>query len=70
MAAVLSSTGIRDYGNQMTHRQDTFGTSIVSSLAGVWVNIGIIRMGSDQHQHHQDVFEVISRTGQLVAKPS
>jgi hypothetical protein len=39
MAAVLSSTGIRDYGNRTIRRQDTFGTSTESSLAGVWVNI-------------------------------
>ena len=39
MAAVLSSTGIRDYGNRTIHRQDTFGTSTESSLVGVWVSI-------------------------------
>jgi hypothetical protein len=39
MAAVMSSTGIRDYGNRTIRRQDTFGTSTESSLAGVWVNI-------------------------------
>jgi len=37
MAAVMSSTGIRDYGNRTTRRQDTFGTSTESSLAGVCV---------------------------------
>jgi hypothetical protein len=35
MAAVLSSMGIRDYGNRMTHRQHTFGTSTEGSLARV-----------------------------------
>ena len=39
MAAVLSSTGIQDYGNRTTHRQDTFGTIRESSLAGLWANI-------------------------------
>jgi len=39
MAAVLSPTGIRDYGNRTIRRQDTFGTSTDSSLARVWVNI-------------------------------
>jgi hypothetical protein len=39
MAAVMSSTGIRDYGNRTTRRQDTFGTSTESSLAGVWYTI-------------------------------
>jgi hypothetical protein len=38
MAAVMSSTSIRDYGNRMIRRQDTF-ESPESSLAGVWVNI-------------------------------
>jgi len=40
MAAVLSSTGIRDYGNRTTRRQDTFGTSTESSLAGVQDEFG------------------------------
>jgi len=39
MATVMSSTGIRDYGNRTIRRQDTFGTSTESSLAGVWVSI-------------------------------
>jgi hypothetical protein len=39
MAAVFSSTGIRDYGIRTINRQDTFGASTESSLAGVWVNI-------------------------------
>jgi hypothetical protein len=39
MAAVMSSTGIRDYGNRTTCRQDTFGTSTESSLAEGWVSI-------------------------------
>jgi len=39
MATVMSSTGIRDNGNRTIRRQDTFGTSTESSLAGVWVSI-------------------------------
>jgi len=39
MAAVLSSTGICEYGNRTTHHQDTFGTSTESSSAGGWVCI-------------------------------
>jgi len=39
MAALFSFTGIRDYSNRTIRRQDTFGTSTESSLAGVWVNI-------------------------------
>jgi Na+/proline symporter len=35
MATLMSSTGIRDYRNRTIHRQDTFGTSTESSLAGV-----------------------------------
>jgi hypothetical protein len=38
MAAVMSSTSIRDYSNRMIRRQDTF-ESTESSVAGVWVNI-------------------------------
>jgi hypothetical protein len=38
IAAVMSSTGIRDYYDRTIRRQDTFG-STESSLAGVWVNI-------------------------------
>jgi len=63
-ATVLSSIGIRDHLNQTICQQDTFWTSTESSLAGVRVNIGIIRMSSDKHpqrnlgqyQHHQDEF--------------
>jgi hypothetical protein len=39
MAEVLSSTGIRDYGNRTACRPDTFGPRTESSLAGVWINI-------------------------------
>jgi hypothetical protein len=39
MAAVMSSTGIRDFGNRTIRRQDKFRTSTESSLAGVWVSI-------------------------------
>jgi len=39
MGAVLSSTGIQDYGNRTTRRQYTFGTTTQSSMAGVWANI-------------------------------
>jgi hypothetical protein len=35
MAAGLSSTGIRDYGNQITPPKDIFRMSTESSLAGV-----------------------------------
>jgi hypothetical protein len=38
IAPVMSSTGIRDYGNRTIRRQDTF-RSTESSLAGVLVNI-------------------------------
>jgi tetrahydromethanopterin S-methyltransferase subunit E len=34
MAAVLSSTGIREYGNTTIHQQDTFGTGTESSWVG------------------------------------
>jgi hypothetical protein len=62
MVAVLSSTGIRDYGNRTIRRQDTFGTSTESSLAGVQDKFGSascqhprrtscqhLRRSSDQH---------------------
>jgi hypothetical protein len=39
MAEVTSSTGIQDYGNHTVCRQDVFGTSTESRLAGIWVSI-------------------------------
>jgi len=45
MAAVLSSTGMQDYGNPSC-QQDAFGTSTESSLAGVQDEFGSI---SGQH---------------------
>ena len=45
MAAVLSSTGMQDYGNPSC-QQDVFGTSTESSLAGVQDELGSI---SGQH---------------------
>jgi len=73
MATVSSSMGIRDFGNQMTHRQDMFGTSTGSSMAAVQDEFGSIsglhpRRSSDQHaprssgqhRHHLDVFKAIS----------
>jgi hypothetical protein len=58
MTAVLSSTGIRDYGNRTIHRQDTLGSSTVGCLAvvhgGVAVNMmstPLEEIGSTSNQH-------------------